>query len=115
MLRLKVDEPWLSEIISGRKTIEGRSGSRDKFSPYIGTVAEFYSYKQTCQVYIIDVKHYPTIDEYLFQSGWKNVAPHEKSLESTRAAYYGFYDKDGDPEDLIRQKGGYCAIIIKMM
>lgn len=108
-IELFVDEPWLSAIREGKKTVEGRAGPRQEFAGWIGQTAKFYSAKQALLVRIIDVHHYATLSEFLTAEGWQNAAPHLSSLQATEKAYLEFY-----PGDYIRDHGGMNGIMISL-
>ncbi len=108
-IELFVNEPWLSAIRDGKKTVEGRAGALEEFSGWIGKQARFYSSEQEVIVNIIDVHHYDTLLEFLHAEGWKNAAPHLDSLEETINAYLQFY-----PDDYISKAGGMNGIIISV-
>lgn len=110
MFTLSVREPWLEEIRTGRKIVEGRAGSINKFTPYMSHVARFYSSHQTVLVRIITVRHYDTLYDYLDGEGWQNVAPHLHSRAETVDAYHKFYS-----DERIRQVGGMNALVIEVV
>lgn len=108
-IELFVNEPWLSAIRDGKKTVEGRAGPLEEFSGWIGKQARFCSSEQDVIVNVIDVHHYDTLQEFLNVEGWKNAAPHLNSLEETVNAYLQFY-----PGDYISEHGGMNGIIISV-
>lgn len=108
--RLSVQEPWLSYIATGVKTVEGRAGPAEKFARWIGHRAIFYSAMQEVVVEVLDVHHYDTLDEYLAAEGWQKVAPHLSSLDGTIKAYLGFYSRDK-----IKSIGGMNGIVVRVV
>ena len=108
-IELFVNEPWLSSIRDGKKTVEGRTGPLKEFSEWIGKKAKFYSKEQELIVDVIEVHHYDTLEAYLFAEGWKNAAPHLNSFEDTVNAYLQFY-----PGNYVRDNGGMNAIIVSV-
>lgn len=108
ILSLRVNEPWLLQIFLGRKRVEGRSGSADKFADWPGRIVRFFSNERTVRVIVIAVRHYDTLYDYLAGEGWQAVAPHLTSLEDTIAAYHEFYSD----EDIAR-RGGMNGIEVR--
>ncbi len=94
MTEIHVQEPWLSEIVSGRKTVEGKRGPASKFTPLIGQDVRFFNRQQSVVRRVIAVRHYDTLDEYL-DAEWQAAAPHMPSKEAAKAAYLAIRMKDG--------------------
>lgn len=109
---LFISEPWLNDIINGKKTVSGRAGTPARFSPWIGEVAKFCNSTHTVYVKVVDVRHYDDLPSYLTAEGWKKVAPHLKSYDEVRNAYSAFY-KGGEAE--IKSRGGFCGIVVEKM
>jgi ASC-1-like (ASCH) protein len=108
-IELFVNEPWLSSIRDGMKTVEGRAGPLIEFSGWVGKKAKFYSKEQELIINVLEVHHYATLNDYLNAEGWQNAAPHLSSFEETVNAYLQFY-----PEDYIRDHGGMNGIIVSV-
>lgn len=89
-----MQEPWLTEIVSGRKTIEGKRGDMSKFTPLIGQDVLFFNSQQSVVRRVIAVRHYNTLDEYL-EKEWQAAAPHVDSKAAAKAAYLSIRLKDG--------------------
>lgn len=113
MKKLHVQSLWLEQIRKRHKTIEGRTGSNGKFQDWIGEVALFTDGNINIPVIIRNVKHYSTLEEYIKNCGWENVAPHLHSYEETIIAYLAIVDENGvqvfSPER-IAERGGICAL-----
>lgn len=73
---LQVHEPWLTQIQKGKKTIEGRKGSRDRYISWIGDEVVFYNDTIKIVVKIIEVRWYKTIYDYLTNENLEDIAPH---------------------------------------
>jgi ASC-1-like (ASCH) protein len=111
MYRLKVDEPWLSLIATGAKTVEWRSGPADQYTPWIAqTVAFYHPDSMTLFVKIVDVRHYDTLYDYLDAEGFQAVAPHLATYEETVDAYHAFYS-----DVSIRERGGMNALQVEVV
>ena len=108
-IELFVNEPWLSFIRDGKKTVEGRAGPLNDYSSWVGKKVRFYSLKQDVFVHVIEVHHYDNLHEFLNVEGWKNAAPHLGSFDDTVNAYLKFY-----PGDFIEKAGGMNGIIVSM-
>jgi len=106
-LELYIREPWFSEIVAGRKNIEGRAGHESKFKSWIDMKVIFKNPKnhEFITVKITKVNHYKDLYEYLDNEDNKIVAPHLKLRKDIINAYHEFYS------DLsIKEKGGMNAL-----
>lgn len=104
-MELRVKNPWFQEIKMGRKIIEGRAGTLEKFAKVVGCPIVFSCGDETLSVRAVRVKHYKTVREYLESEGWEKAAPHLQSLEQALSAYSEIYS-----ESVISQRGGIVAI-----
>lgn len=94
-ISLTVQEPYAAQILSGRKTVEGRL-NRGKFATVqvgdrvlINDQAEF----------TITAKHqYPGFREMLEHEGVARVIPDAADLEAAVQAYYQFYTPEEERE-----------------
>lgn len=112
---MHIQSPWYEEIMSGRKTIEGRAGSLEKYNHLIGKVISITNGKEYNNVRVTDIKHYNSLEEYIKNSGWNRIAPHTKSEEETFEAYYKIYDRNGNQvfsETNVKKRGGMNAIYL---
>jgi len=109
-LVLSVQEPWLEQIRIGKKKVEGRSGSANKFLQWIGKEATFVSKSQSVRVKVINVRHYNSLYDYLDKEGWEMVAPHLTSYNETIDEYHKFYS-----DKKIQSVGGMNAIEIELI
>ena len=110
MFSLVVDDPWLYYIQIGEKTVEGRSGSLEKFKKHIGKKAIFYNKDRKFPVLIKDVRHYDTLYEYLDEEGYENVLPDIESYEKAVEIYHKFYS-----DEKIKNAGGMNALVIELI
>ena len=110
---LHIQEPWFSEIINGRKTVEGRTGNSNKFKSFIGGSIIVTNGKSSETMFVKDVRHYNNLDNYIKNEGWEKIAPHTGSDEMTRKAYDLITMKNGIhvfSEKRVEERGGICAI-----
>ena len=110
---IHVQEPWFSEIVSGRKTIEGKVGPFRKYSGWGGRTVIFHNGPRRVTAVIRAVRHYPTLDEYLRDEGWQTVAPHTGSFAEAKTAYLAIRRADGwqvFAEKRIADEGGINAL-----
>jgi ASC-1-like (ASCH) protein len=89
-----VQSPWIEEIVSGRKTVEGRGGPRSRFEYMIGNTVEFHNNEISARRLVTDVRHYDSLDEYL-DAEWQRAAPQYQSKEAAKDAYLAIRAKDG--------------------
>ena len=106
---LPVQEPWLSLIADGEKTVEGRAGPATKFAHFVGKRVKFVNKKRVVYVEVIAVHHYKDLYSYLNEVEWHNAAPHLSSFKGTVAAYHKYHN---DTE--IANLGGINAIHVRV-
>lgn len=112
--RMEVQEPWLSMIESGAKTVEGRPGPRSKFTHLIGSPLELYYHDKAVHRQVVDVRHYPTLEAYL-EKEWHLAAPTARSLEEARQMYLEIRTSDGEQvysSVRLQRVGGMNAIVL---
>ena len=116
--KMFVQEPWLTEIIEGRKTVEGRAAPKDTFNKWIGQKVKVYDADKSGEVTVSDVVHYDNLDDYL-KVEWKKAAPHTSTAKAAKAAYEEIYysDKKGEKvqafsKERVEARGGIEAIHI---
>ncbi len=98
-------EPYLSYLLQGVKTIEGRL-NKGKFKKVkIGDVLKLKTGEASFKV--LDKKFYPDFKTMLEKEGVKNVLPDKKSVEEGIKIYYHFYTKKQE------QKFGVLAFKLK--
>jgi ASC-1-like (ASCH) protein len=100
-----VSSPWYEHIRDGRKTVEGRlckglfaglrAGDKIKIDDKRGSYV--------C-ARVIEVRRYPTFEEYLSQEGLRITLPGVRSLAEGVAVYRRFYSVEKEREF------GICAI-----
>ena len=87
---LWIQQPWLDEVLTGRKTIEGRVLGTDGKSKWkegdVIMVGEDASDHDAQQAIITQVRHYSTLYEFL-KNEWKKAAPQCETWAEATAAY----------------------------
>lgn len=109
MDKLHVADPWLSFIADGTKTVEGRSGPKEKFSKWIGKDVLFFNDQSQIIVTVLDVRHYDTLYSYLLAENFKHVLPGINTFEDAVDIYHQFYS-----DEKIDQVGGMNGLVIKL-
>ena len=87
---LRVQEPWFSEIVAGRKTIEGRPGRAGERDSWIGTLVAIMQDDETERLetfMVVSVRHYLNLTDYLAAEGWVNCAPQAASFADAVELY----------------------------
>ena len=105
IISLNVQEPYLSFILNGKKTVEGRLNKGkfkdlkvgDKLS--IGPDETLFMVKQ--------INYYDRFRNMIIGEGVKNVIPDKNTVEDAEAIYYKFYTKEQEKEF------GVLAVIIE--
>jgi len=87
---LWIQFPWLDDVLTGRKTVEGRVLGADGVSKWkegdtvwVGSGPHDVS---MTLVAVVAVRHYFTLGEYLLHE-WRKAAPHCETLAEAAAAY----------------------------
>ena len=87
---LWIQQPWLDEVLTGRKTIEGRVLGTNKKSKwkegdvvFVGHGQDDYDLQQAV---IMNTHHYASFGEYLKEE-WKRAAPQCNSLAEAVEAH----------------------------
>ena len=87
---LWIQQPWLDEVLTGRKTIEGRVLGSDGQSKWkagdvvmVGAGVEDHDAQQAI---VACVRQYSTLYEFL-KNDWKKAAPHCTTMAEAVAAY----------------------------
>ena len=110
MATITVQQPWLSFIAEGSKTVEGRTGPAWKHTPGPTT---FTDGDTIVRCNVSDVLHYPDLEEYL-HAHWKDAAPQAASIDEARELYLSV--RKGDvlvfAPERVSEKGGICALVI---
>ncbi len=96
IISLNIQEPYLSFILKGQKTIEGRLNKGkfkdlkigDKLS--IGPDEKLFTVKQ--------LNCYDSFKDMIVGEGVKNVIPDKNTVEDAEAVYYKFYTKEQEKE-----------------
>ncbi len=106
-ISLNIQEPYLSFVLNGQKTIEGRL-NKGKFKNLkigdillIGADAKRFLIEKTTI--------YKSFREMIEKEGIKNVIPDKENIEDAEAVYYKFYTKEQEEEF------GILAIKIKLI
>lgn len=107
--RMTCNEPWLSHLRSGSKTIEGRMAS-DKWKRIVpGDLIEFSYGSSYFYAEVVDVRFYRSVERYLFAEGLERTLPGVTSYEEGCAIYHQWHS----PEEIARH--GFLAIEVKTL
>lgn len=95
-IHLKVEEPYLSFILNGQKTIEGRL-NKGKFKDLKNGDILVIGPEEKKFV-INNLTIYKSFREMLEKEGIKNVIPDKNTLNEAESVYYNFYTKEQEKE-----------------
>lgn len=84
MESLHVQEPWFGYILSGKKTVEGRTGRRTDINK--GDTLRFSCDDRHVLVRVMAVRFYDTLDAYL-EKEWKCASGVDETLEKVKEKY----------------------------
>lgn len=130
-----IQDPWFTEVAEGRKTVEGRTGPKDKFriDDFLRVKGPAHSGNERgsrssievpdCKVlhmYVEETRHYDNLDDYLKHEELNKFAPHLSSLSEAEAAYLNITMEVGDQEnkkiidvfsyERVKERGGIIAL-----
>jgi ASC-1-like (ASCH) protein len=105
--RIYVQESWMDEIATGRKTVEGRTGPLKKWSGLAQVI--WYSSRAEYSAEVTQVRHYGTLEEYL-AAEWQQAAPHARDLNHARELYLAIYADNRQVFGDVESRGGMNAI-----
>lgn len=103
---LEVQEPYLSFILSGQKTIEGRLNKGKYKDLKIGDILLIGPEEK--MFFIERITIYETFREMIEKEGVENVIPDKDNIDDAESIYYKFYKKEQEKEF------GVLGIKIKM-
>lgn len=93
---LNIQEPYLSFVLNGQKTVEGRL-NKGKFKELkvgdkllIGPDEKLFIVKQ--------MNYYDGFRNMIISEGINNVIPDKNNIEDAEAVYYKFYTKEQEKE-----------------
>jgi ASC-1-like (ASCH) protein len=93
---LNIQEPYLSFILNGQKTIEGRL-NKGKFKEF--KTGDILLVGQKEDKFIIErLTIYSSFREMLEKEGIKNVIPDKNTIDEAEGIYYNFYTKEQEKE-----------------
>lgn len=68
-------------------TILGLGGPLSEFSQLVGSQISLYNEKRKINVFLTEVRHYATLEEFVEREGWKNLSPYLCSYEDVCDSY----------------------------
>ncbi|OGH71761.1 MAG: hypothetical protein A2921_02895 [Candidatus Magasanikbacteria bacterium RIFCSPLOWO2_01_FULL_43_20b] len=93
MIKISVQEPYFSYIMSGEKTVEGRL-NKDKFLELeVGDILEING---QANFKIIKKNTYKNFREMIMVEGVNNVLPDKNNIDEAVDVYYRFYSKQDE-------------------
>lgn len=107
---LHVRDPWLFYIQTGKKTVEGRRGNKNKYNHWLGQKVYFFNNDRKIPVKVVEVRHYQDLYQYLIKEGHEKVLPGIVNFEEAVKIYHQFYSDDD-----IKNAGGMLAIEIELI
>lgn len=95
-IQLNVEEPYLSFILNGQKTIEGRL-NKGKFKDLqIGDILIIGPEENKFIVNSLTL--YKSFREMLEKEGIENIIPNKNTLDEAESVYHSFYTKEQEEE-----------------
>ena len=118
---LRIHEPWLTEALQGRKTVDGRPGRKGEWLNHVGKITGIIHDDADGGITLIEVtavRHYTTLRDYLIGEDWKKCAPHCSDLDDAVASYEAIENSIGEHQyahDAIARRGGINAIVFELL
>lgn len=100
---INVQEPYLTSILSGKKTVEGRLNKGKFLELQVGDVLRI---NNESDFRVIAKNVYSNFREMIEKEGLNNVIPDKKAIDDAVMIYYKFYSKEDE------QKYGVVGIKI---
>lgn len=117
MIKLTTQAIWIPDIVSGKKTVEGRVGGKDKFKDLVGHDALIVAEpKHKVRVTVNGTKHYETLEKFVQGEGHKKIVPQSKSDKDAIDVLLALKNKKGESifsPAVIKERGGIVALEIK--
>lgn len=113
---LHVQQPWLSEIKIGRKTVEGRTGSSATHLR-VGNLVKLTDGDEKVFAFITNIVHYPDLEQYLINN-WTKAAPHAQTYLEAKRMYEKVQIPNGElvfGEERVKQRGGINALHLQLV
>ena len=96
IISLDIQEPYLSFILKGQKTVEGRL-NKGKFRNLM--IGDRLSIGPDEKIFIVkQISYYDSFRDMLAGQGIKNVIPDKNTIKDAEAVYYKFYTKEQEKE-----------------
>lgn len=110
-----VQDPWFDDMSSGKKKVEVRVGSIDKFSNLVrGRKFKIVAGPgKKLRANVVAMREYKDLASMFKKEGWKEVAPHTSSEKAAKDALMMLKNKAGETifdDDRIKEKGGLTVI-----
>lgn len=95
-ISINVQDPYLSFILNGQKTIEGRLNKGKFASVQVGDVLIIAPENQEFEVVTKNI--YPSFYEMIKSEGIENVIPDKDNIDEAVQVYYKFYTREQEKE-----------------
>lgn len=107
VIDIHCEDPWFSYIRQGIKPVEGRKKTHRYAKIKAGDRIQFLNGDEHFLVDVIEVREYPTIEDYLKDVTLEKALPGVKTMKEALDIYY-----EWSPKEKIRQYG-FLGIFVK--
>lgn len=90
---INIQEPYLSYILNGKKTVEGRL-NKGKFCDI--QAGDVLNINNQAKFIVVSKNLYRSFKEMITNEGLKNVVPDAKNIDEAVNIYYKFYTKEDE-------------------
>ncbi len=95
-ININVQEPYLSFILNGQKTVEGRLNKGKFATIQLGDILIINNLIDKFK--IVGKNNYPTFKAMIEAEGLKNIIPDKETIDEAVDVYYNFYTNDQEKE-----------------
>jgi ASC-1-like (ASCH) protein len=87
-------EPWFSLIREGKKSVEGRKNTHSYRKLKVGDTINFINGTEQFLAEVLEVRHYPSLEEYFQDATLEKALPGVTSLEEGKNIYLQWSSED---------------------
>ncbi len=92
-IEINIQEPYFSQILAGKKTVEGRLNKGKFFELQVGDILKI---NDLVEYTVLEKNIYSSFREMIEQTGLENVIPDKNTIEEALEIYYKFYTKEDE-------------------
>ena len=106
---IHLKEPWIDEVIAGKKTVEGRKNMAPFSNLQSGNIIKFFAGDKSALAEVKKVNQYKNIEEFIEGEDWKKALPGLKKKEEALSTFMEW----NKPETV--EKYGFLGIHFELL